>query len=63
MMGEQMVKNQAEEKYVIQKWIKHDFSKAKDDKKGAADGGNITKEILEKYKPGQSEKDEAHVEE
>ena len=62
MMGEQKVKNQAEEKYVIQKWIKNDYSKVNDDKK-AGEGANITKEILDKYKPGSSEKDEAQAEE
>ena len=54
MMGEKMVKCQAEEKYVIQKWLKHDGAIAEND-------GHMTREILEKYYPNRSDKEETTV--
>lgn len=45
MMGEKMVKQNAEEKFGIQRWLKHD--KAVQDA-----GGHMTREILNKFYPG-----------
>ena len=56
MMGEKMVKFQAEEKYVIQKWIKHDGEIEKND-------GHMTREMLDKFYPNRDDKEEDEVEE